>query len=306
MAKRRGETDMKWVDIRDMLGLQITPDQLRKQAVGYEKVYNYFTDKDTAGIKTRILSISDAHVPFNLPIDIFAKYSHKVDVLVFNGDIEDCWSCSKFPRMYRLGFEKEMVLVRQYMIDVINLIRPKHVVVLMGNHEARLGRYLSVNLNEDLLAIMPDSPLDLIVNEGFHVRDRMNKTDTYYSPLVELYKEQNINITFDSSWYTKIGHVIFAHPLSYSSAMLKTTEKAVNYFLRVDRDFSAICLGHTHKLGSYKQGNILMYEQGCCCDLSKLDYADGKLVLPGQNGFLYLCLDDNGDVIENKTLLETL
>ena len=107
-----------------------------------------------------------------------------MDVLVFNGDIEDCWSCSKFPRMYRLGFEKEMVLARQYMIDVINLIRPKHVVVLMGNHEARLGRYLSVNLNEDLLAIMPDSPLDLIVNEGFHVRDRMNKIDTYYSCLL--------------------------------------------------------------------------------------------------------------------------
>lgn len=26
---------MDWVEIRDMLGLSITPDQLRKQAVGY-------------------------------------------------------------------------------------------------------------------------------------------------------------------------------------------------------------------------------------------------------------------------------
>lgn len=32
---------MDWVEIRDMLGLDITPDQLRKQAVGYEEYDNY-------------------------------------------------------------------------------------------------------------------------------------------------------------------------------------------------------------------------------------------------------------------------
>ena len=37
LAKRRKETDMDWIEIRDMLGLEITPDQLRKQAVGYEE-----------------------------------------------------------------------------------------------------------------------------------------------------------------------------------------------------------------------------------------------------------------------------
>ena len=41
LAKRRKETDMDWVEIRDMLGLDITPDQLRKQAVGYEEYDNY-------------------------------------------------------------------------------------------------------------------------------------------------------------------------------------------------------------------------------------------------------------------------
>lgn len=32
---------MDWVEIRDMLGLSITPDQLRKQAVGYLEYDNY-------------------------------------------------------------------------------------------------------------------------------------------------------------------------------------------------------------------------------------------------------------------------
>ena len=41
LAKRRKETDMDWIEIRDMLGLSITPDQLRKQAVGIELYDNY-------------------------------------------------------------------------------------------------------------------------------------------------------------------------------------------------------------------------------------------------------------------------
>ena len=41
LAKKRKETDMDWIEIRDMLGLDITPDQLRKQAVGYEEYDNY-------------------------------------------------------------------------------------------------------------------------------------------------------------------------------------------------------------------------------------------------------------------------
>lgn len=34
-----------------------------------------------------------------------------------------------------------------------------------------------------------------------------------------------------------------------------------------------------------------MYEQGCVCDLDKLDYNNGKLIIPNQNGFMYLALD---------------
>lgn len=297
---------MDWIEIRDMLGLKITPDQLRKQAVGYEKVYNYFTGTNETAIVTRILSISDSHVPFNLPIDYFKKYANRVDILVFNGDIEDCWSCSVFPKEYRIGLADEMILTRNYIIDVINMIKPKEVIVIMGNHEFRLKKYLTDKLNEDILTITPDSPLELIVNKGFHVKDRFNRTETWYSPLSEMLKEHGVNILYDGSWWKIIGHVIFAHPLAYSSGMLKTTEKATNFFLRENREFTAICLGHTHKLGSYKQGGIQMYEQGCCCDLSKLDYNNGKLIIPGQNGFIYLCLDKNGDIIEDKSKLESI
>lgn len=305
LAKRRKETDMDWIEIRDMLGLSITPDQLRKQAVGYEEYDNYINGS-APNVKTRILSISDAHVPFNLPAKTFKKYSNRVDILVFNGDTQDCHSCSSFPRQYRVSFDKEMVLTRQYMLDIILMIRPKKVVVIMGNHEARLTRFLSDKLNDDILTIMPDSPLELIINRGFHIKDRLNKTETWYSPISEVLDEEGIEIEYDGAWYKTIGNVIFAHPLSYSSGMLKTTEKAVNFFLRENRNFTCICLGHTHKIGFFKQGGVLMYEQGCTCDLSKLDYNNGKLVLPNQNGYIYLALDKGGNVIEDKSKLETI
>ena len=285
-----------------MLGLNISSDQLRKQAVGYYE-YDMMINDNKQCVDNRILSISDAHIPFNLPLSIFHEYIDKVDTLVLNGDIEDCQSCSKFPKQYRINMDHEMILTREYIIDLINMIHPTKVIVVKGNHEHRMSRYLTDRLHADILSIMPDSPMELIINKGFHVKDLLNKTETWYAPLYELFREQNIEIIYNGNWWHKIGKTIFAHPLSYSSGMLKTTEKAVNYFLRNDRDFNCIVLGHTHKLGSYYQGNIKMYEQGCCCDLSKLVYNDGYLTLPNQNGFIYICQDVNGNVISNCTKL---
>lgn len=307
LAKKNNETDLDWSEIKEKLGWDIHPDNIRKIAIGIKMYDDYIKELNgEKNVATRVLSISDAHVPFNLPASSFAKYAGKVDVLVFNGDTEDCHSCSRFPKKYRIGFDQEMVATRQYMIEVINLISPKKVYVIMGNHEYRLQRFLNENLHDDILSIMPDSPLELIVNKGFHVKDRLNKTETWYSPIQEVFAEHNIQIEYDGSWYKKVGNVLFAHPLSYSSGMLKTTKKAVDFFIRKDRDFSCMVLGHTHKVGSYKESNILMYEQGCTCDLSKLDYNDGRLVIPGQNGYLYLALDNDGNVIENLSKIETM
>lgn len=306
LAKKRKETDMDWVEIRDMLGLDITPDQLRKQAVGIELYDNYINNNCDSMIENRILCISDLHIPFNLSIDIYKPYIGKVDTLVLNGDIEDCQSCSRFNKKYRIDVDEEMVMTRSFMIDLIHMLSPKKVFVVKGNHEYRMSKYLSDRLNEDLMSIMPDSPMDLIVNDGFKVKDRINKTETWYSPIADLFRDEGIEVSYTGEWWCKVGKSILAHPLSYSSGMLKTTEKAVEYFLRKDRDFNALVLGHTHKLGSYVQGNIKMYEQGCCCDLSKLDYNDGYLTLPGQNGFLYICHDKDGNIIDKYTKLELL
>lgn len=299
-AKHNREIDLDWSEIVELLGLDIHPDELRKRSYGMLE-YDEYLHADT-GSAERILCISDAHVPFNLPIDIFAQYAGRVDTIVFNGDILDCMSCSSYPKQFRLGLDEELIAGRQYILDVVDMIKPSKIVITVGNHECRLGRYLTDRLNPDVLSVIPTNPLDQIIDMGFVVRDSRYKTQTKYAPLREVL---NIEIVYDGNYYQKVGNVLFVHPLKYSSGMLKTTEDAVNYFLRLDRTFTALVMGHTHKVGSFVQGGIKMYEQGCVCNLNQFTYNNGKLVIPSQNGFMYICLDNNGNIIDSKTKIIT-
>ena len=279
----------------------------RKKFKDFNRGRIYEREHSTEYVAQRILALSDFHVPFHLPVSTFAGYAGNVDVLVLNGDILDCQSISSFPKKYRINFIEEMKAARQLIMDLIDTIKPRKVIITKGNHEHRMIRYLSERINEDLLSLMPDSPMDLIINDGFKDNDRMKRTEVYYPPLREEYAEQNIPIYYNGDWYCRVGNVIFAHPLTYSSSMMKTVEKAVTYFTRAsgNRSFTAIVMGHTHKVGFYKVGDISMYEQGCLCQLDKLDYADGKLQDPQQNGYMYICLNKDGNIIEDKTKLVT-
>lgn len=304
MAKLNREFDLDWQEIVDILGLEMSGDTLRKMAYGYKEYEEYL--KHDESVANRILCISDTHVPFNLPASLWSSYDGIVDVLVLNGDIQDAQSISRFPKQYRVPFVEEMIQAREYILALVDTIHPKKVVVVKGNHEARMSRYLSDRLNEDIQNLMPDTPMDLIINDGFKNRDRFNGTSIWYEPLKDVLAENGVDIQYNGNWYAKIGKTLFVHPFSYSSSMLKTAEKAMQYFLRIDRDFSTLVMAHTHKLGSYTQGGIQLYEQGCCCDTDRLNYNDGHMTLPVQKGYIYLCQDKNGNEIKRKTELVAL
>ncbi len=301
IAKLNKEIDLDWQEIVDLLGLDVSADHLRKTSYGILEYEEYL---NSDGVATRILGLSDLHIPFNLSIDTFKDYVGKTDILVLNGDLVDQQQISKFPKMYRVSIMEELILGRQYIIDLINYIRPREVVIIDGNHEKRFGAYLARNLDSDILELMPDSSMDLIVETGFNHYDKRNKTKTWYEPLKNVF--DGVEIIYANDWKYKIGQTWFIHPSAYSGGMLKTTEKAVNYFFRIDRNFEAIIMAHVHKLGSYVQGNIYMYEQGCCCDIDKLDYANGKLQYPQQKGFIYVCQTTEGKLIYDKTKLVEL
>lgn len=293
--------DVEWQEIVDILGIDCSADHLRKTAYGILEYDNYLKSN---GVATRILAISDTHIPFQLPKETFKEYINKVDILLLNGDIQDCQSISRFPKKYRVNFMEEMIETRQYIIDLIDYLKPKKVMLNYGNHELRLQKYFSDRVHEDILQLMPNTSLDLVIDNGFRNYDKRQKTEIWYEPIRNVFDD--IEIEYTKNWKCKIGRTWFAHPKTYSNGMLKTTEKAVDHFLRVDRDFDTIVLAHTHKLGGFVQGNIFMYEQGCCCDIEAMEYNDGLLTLPHQQGFIYVCQNDNGELIYDKTKLVTI
>lgn len=302
-AKINGGYDGSWEDIVDVLDLDISADHLRKTAYGLIE-YDEYINNNTS-IATRILALSDFHTPFNLPISTFGDYVGLVDVLVLNGDLVDMQGISKFPKTYRLSPMEEIIECRSYLIKLIDFIKPKKVVITYGNHEKRFANYLSKSLDCDLMGLMPDTPLELIIDSGFIHYDKRNGVKREYAPISEFYED--IPIVFTNDWKVKVGKTWFCHPLAFSSPNLKTCEKAMDYFHKTDTErFDTVVIGHTHKVAYAKIGNIHLYEQGCCCNTDALNYADGRLTAPQKQGFLYLCQDKYGNLIEEKTKLHTL
>jgi predicted phosphodiesterase len=295
------EIDLDWQEIVDVLGIEVHPDHLLKTAYGLLEYDNYIKNN---GVTTRILSISDTHVPFQLPIETYKDYRGQVDILQLNGDIVDMQAISKFPKSYRVSVMEEIIQGRQYIIDLIEYINPKKVVVTYGNHDIRFQNYLSKNLDSDLLELMPQTVLDLIFIDGFNHYDKRSKTKTNYEPLQKVFKDIEINYT--ENWFCQIGETIFCHPSAFSTGILKTAEKAMYFFRNEGYIFKSLVMAHTHRVGEYTIGNTTIYEQGACCDTKKMNYSDGKLTNSQKEGFIFICQDDNGNVIKDKTKLVVL
>ncbi len=269
----------------------------RKEFRAFDRGRAYERKRKAAPVT--ILALSDFHYPYARPAADFTLYNGLVDVLVLNGDIIDCQSISSFDKVYRLSQMEEIIGGRQYLVDLISVIQPKRVVFTYGNHEIRFQNYLAKNLDSDVLELMPSTPLDLIVTDGFTHYNKKNMTKTQYEPLESMFP--NIDIEYNGSWWVQIGKTIFCHPLAYKSGMLKTAEAAVYYFHNQGISFDTVVMAHTHKIGQYKLGNVHLYEQGCCCDVDALHYADGKLQAPQQKGFLLLSQELDGSLIVEKT-----
>ena len=276
----------------------------RKEYASFNRGREYERARTSGGVARRILDLSDFHFPFQLPAQTFIEYAGLVDVLVLNGDLFDFKEISRFERAYRQSPMDEIIGGRQYFIELIGLLQPRSVVVVDGNHDLRFGKYFAKKLDTDLIELMPQSPSELVFVDGFKHYNKEEHAKVWYEPLSSVFPD--ITFVYNGSWYEKVGKTIFAHPSTYSSGMLKTTEKAINHFYRVEHDFDCCVLAHTHKLGSFFQGNVAMYEQGACCQVEKMTYAAGQLTLPQQKGFLWLAQDSDGSILVDQTKLVTL
>lgn len=278
--------------------------EVRKRMYGMKRLIEIIEQDKYSDVETRILAISDLHIPFHLPLETFKDYIGVVDVLILNGDILDCTQLSRFSKSYRVNPVEEMIIARQYIIDLIDMIKPKKVIVNHGNHEMRLGATLSKNLDNELQELMPETAFDYIFNDGFIHYNRRTKSKTKYEALKDVFTD--VEIVYTGTWHTQVGDVVFCHPRAFSSGILKTAEKAMYWFRNEGYSFSGLVMSHTHRLGQYKIGNSMIYEQGTCCDTRKMLYNDGNLVNSQKEGFMYICLGYDGKVIDDKTKLVSL
>lgn len=81
-----------------------------------------------------------------------------------------------------IDYKNNKVLL-EYLIDLIEYIRPKKVVCNYGNHDKRFANYFAKNLDTDILELMPDTSLELIFVDGFKHYDKRSKSKIWYEPL---------------------------------------------------------------------------------------------------------------------------
>lgn len=301
--------DKTWDDIAKQLntefgGLDVSSSCYRKCYQYYMLMNNALKAKGESAVATRILSVSDTHVPFELPIKALSDYKGRVDILQLNGDICDCQAISKFGKVYRVSPMEEIIKARKYVIDMIEYVQPKKVVVTYGNHDIRFQNYLAKNLDNEIAELMPKTSLELIFVDGFNHYNKREGTKSWYAPISQLFPY--VKIDYADNWWTQIGDTIFAHPSAFSSGILKTAEKAMHFFRNEGLMFSELVMAHTHRVGEYYIGNTRIIEQGAFSDVSKNNYSNGQLYNSQKEGFVYLCQDINGKTIREKTELVAL
>lgn len=308
LFENRGKYGLTCVDVAQLLndanGVNYDESKWRKDWRLFNAGRIYEQRKADSNIATRILCISDLHVPYQLPIQIFQDYVGRVDLLVINGDVSDCQAISRFPKLYRNSPIEELIQTRSYLIDLINYIAPKRVITLYGNHDVRFQSYLSKNIDTDLLELMPRTSLELIFADGFHHYDKRSMTKTWYAPLCDVLDD--VEVEYVDNWWAKYGDTIFCHPLAFSSGTMKTAEKALAFFRNEGIAFRQIVVAHTHRVGYTKSGNTTVVEQGCCCQTSEMNYSNGKLTPSQKEGFYYFGQDAEGNTIPQSCNLVNL
>ncbi len=266
----------------------------------------YERNKFEVGVNTRILCISDLHVPYQLPLSTFSDYAGRVDILMINGDVMDCQALSRFPKMYRVSPMEELIECRQYLIDLIEMISPKKVVITFGNHDVRFQSYFAKNLDNDILELMPETALDLICDDGFNHYDKRLRTKVHYDSLVEVFDNSGIEIEYTQNWYTQIGDTIFCHPMAFKGGIMQTAKAANDFFKNEGFHFSSLIMSHTHRTGHYNISKTVVYEQGAACDTSKQHYINGRLTPSQKEGFMWIGQDKNGVLLREKTKIVEL
>lgn len=248
-------------------------------------------DPQAKGLK--VLILTDLHIPFELDDVIsHALANHgDADILVLGGDVIEAHSVSAFRKSKALLFRWEYEIALEY-IRMFSGLFPS-VVLVSGNHERRVQRYVSDNLGNMLHGLVQDDPLHALAQGLGYGSD---------GKLIKLHNFPNV--TYDGyprGDYQKIGQLIVAHPNNYSTVPMRTVITTAEALLDAE-DYQCLAMGHTHAQGRLLWRNRLLLEAGCCCMPLEYTFATGRLAkLPQTFGYVVAYLDADGNVDFDRT-----
>ena len=273
-------------------------DRVTRYCEGYrEKLGNYeeARPRPIGHKRTRIVAISDLHVPFcreDLVKDIVKRHSG-AEYCVVNGDLFDNYTISTFPKQKEIPFAVEYAAVMEIVQHLSQNF--EKVILVDGNHDAgRFHRELG-KLNNNVRFLMKSSPLQYIA-EGRNFSARGEDLGYVNLPNVEYAGDDGLG------WYTRIGQVIFGHKTSgFRKAPMANALHMVDWFMKRGTKFQCFVAGHSHHVGMVPYLGKIVIDQGALC--LPMEYEkDGRCTMsPPDLGYAIVDLDTRGNVDPETT-----
>jgi len=235
----------------------------------------------------KIVVAGDIHFPHQddnviLLFERFLK-DYKPDVLVFNGDLLDCETISKFDKIPGGSLKEELMLCKEFFKDVRMILPETEIHYLSGNHEMRLRSYLIQNIK--------DPTTFNIVREKLCLDEllELRKLNIEFHDL-----PSNIS-RFDDNYIFKDGFFI-----GHWNRVSKHSDYTVKNL--IDDKGVSVVQGHTHRLGLYFKNTLsktlIGAETGCLCKVEpdycmNPNWSNGFVII--ENGSVYPIRIEHGE-----------
>lgn len=206
---------------------------------------------------SRIGILCDIHIPYHdfnaLDIAIRELQRQKIDTLILNGDIIDCYQLSDFDRVpTKEGVKREIEILCHFLQDAQNAFPKIKIIYKLGNHEERWER-----------GILRKSP----AYWGFECFELPNLIKIEYSRLIG----KPLEIDFvNKKRIIDIGKLGVAHGHEWREGTFSPVNPARGYYMRAK---TSIIAGDKHQTSEHitkdMNGKIIgAWSVGCLCDLN--------------------------------------
>jgi predicted phosphodiesterase len=214
--------------------------------------------------KSRIVIASDFHAPFQdnwAVAELIARESGKTDTLIINGDLQDFYSISRFPKHERVSIESELAAT-DALLGQLSAAFPE-VVLVAGNHDtARFDKQLRALLSMEMIHVIEFltggnlSTLRVIAKRYPNVRFADTRVGR-----------------FDIDWFWQLGDLLVCHAEKYSKVPASALRVIEEWFsdqhavLRLN-PWRVVIQAHTHQFGWFPwRSDKLLIEGASMCQV---------------------------------------